>query len=117
VKAHQAEDTIAVKPVMGVFVGVVVVIFLSAIWVSASMSDQIAGIRPEGFTERTLPPPHQVNAMEMYLFAFSSDALLQRSAKEDVLGGYGWVDRKSGVVRIPVDRAMDLYLDRNKEGR
>jgi hypothetical protein len=24
------------------------------------------------------------------------------------LGGYGWVDRRSGIVRIPIDRAMDL---------
>jgi hypothetical protein len=25
---------------------------------------------------------------------------------------YGWVDRRQGVVRIPVERAMDLYLER-----
>lgn len=26
------------------------------------------------------------------------------------LGGYGWVDRQNGVVRIPVERAMELLL-------
>ena len=25
---------------------------------------------------------------------------------------YGWVDRQQGVVRIPVERAMELYLER-----
>lgn len=28
-----------------------------------------------------------------------------------VLGTYGWVDKKNGVVRIPIDRAMDKLLE------
>ena len=28
--------------------------------------------------------------------------------EEDTLNSYGWVDQKSGVVRIPIDRAMQL---------
>lgn len=36
----------------------------------------------------------------------------QLLAHEDqVLSSYGWVDRKNGVVRIPIDRAMDLLLE------
>lgn len=33
-------------------------------------------------------------------------------AQNDDLNSYGWVDRRNGVVRIPVDRAMDLILQR-----
>jgi hypothetical protein len=34
-------------------------------------------------------------------------------AEEDwVLQSYGWVDEKAGVVRIPIDRAMDLLAER-----
>jgi hypothetical protein len=34
-------------------------------------------------------------------------------AREDAdLNGYGWVDRKAGVVRIPIERAMDLLVQR-----
>jgi hypothetical protein len=29
-----------------------------------------------------------------------------------VLNSYGWVDQKAGVVRIPIDRAMDLLLQK-----
>jgi hypothetical protein len=29
-----------------------------------------------------------------------------------VLGSYDWVDQKNGVVRIPIDRAMDLVAQR-----
>ena len=35
----------------------------------------------------------------------------QLSAKEK-LNSYGWVDQKSGFARIPIDRAMDLLVQR-----
>jgi hypothetical protein len=31
-----------------------------------------------------------------------------RRAEAERLEGYGWVDRKAGVVHIPIERAMDL---------
>jgi hypothetical protein len=45
----------------------------------------------------------------------------QLHAQENqALTTYGWVDQKSGVVRIPIDRAMELQLQRGfptrKEG-
>jgi hypothetical protein len=39
--------------------------------------------------------------------------LQQLHAEEDrMLSTYGWVDKKTGVVHIPIDRAMDLMLQR-----
>ncbi|MBI2897024.1 MAG: hypothetical protein HYY06_25935 [Deltaproteobacteria bacterium] len=31
-----------------------------------------------------------------------------RAREDEILSSYGWVDRDAGVVRIPIDRAMDL---------
>jgi len=37
----------------------------------------------------------------------------QLHAKEDsLLSTYGWTDKEAGVVRIPIDRAIDLELQR-----
>lgn len=33
-----------------------------------------------------------------------------RQRDEQVLGSYGWVSRKDGIVRIPIDRAMEMIL-------
>lgn len=33
-------------------------------------------------------------------------------AEDAVLNSYGWVDQKAGIVRIPIDRAMDLLAER-----
>jgi len=35
-----------------------------------------------------------------------------RAQEEEKLTTYGWVDRNAGVVRIPVERAKDLLLER-----
>ncbi len=35
-----------------------------------------------------------------------------RSAEESRLGSYGWMDRSSGAVHIPIERAMDLIAQR-----
>jgi hypothetical protein len=32
--------------------------------------------------------------------------------QDDTLYSYGWVDEKAGIVRIPIDRAMDLLVQR-----
>ncbi|MFZ0618779.1 MAG: hypothetical protein WBS18_07635 [Candidatus Acidiferrales bacterium] len=34
------------------------------------------------------------------------------SAEANVLDSYGWVDQSVGTVRIPIDRAMDVLIDR-----
>lgn len=34
------------------------------------------------------------------------------SQEDNFLSTYGWTDRKAGVVRIPIDRAMELQLER-----
>ena len=35
-----------------------------------------------------------------------------RAREEQTLDSYGWVDREKGIVRIPIDRAIDLTIER-----
>jgi hypothetical protein len=35
-----------------------------------------------------------------------------RAAEDAALHSYGWLDQAAGVVRIPIDRAMDLLIER-----
>jgi hypothetical protein len=35
-----------------------------------------------------------------------------RAAEDETLASYGWVDRNAGIVRIPIDEAMRLTLER-----
>jgi hypothetical protein len=55
---------------------------------------------------RTLPPMPRLQVdpkMELKEY---------RDSQREILNSYGWVDRTGGVVRIPIDRAMDLVIAR-----
>jgi hypothetical protein len=40
-----------------------------------------------------------------------------RAAEEEVLHSYGWIDASAGVVHIPIERAMELTLERGLPSR
>ena len=51
---------------------------------------------------RRLPPAPQLEVTE------TQDLAAQRAAEREILSSYGWVDREHGIVRIPIDQAIDL---------
>jgi hypothetical protein len=38
-----------------------------------------------------------------------------RRRESDLLATYGWIDRGSGTARIPIDRAMQLFIERQRK--
>ncbi len=53
-----------------------------------------------------LPPPPRVQSDP------HADLLRLRAMEDSILLTYGWVDRDSALVRIPVSRAMSLLIER-----
>ena len=45
------------------------------------------------------------------------DLKAMRDAEDKILGSYGWVDQSKGVVRIPIDKAIDLLAQRGLPSR
>jgi hypothetical protein len=54
---------------------------------------------------RTPPEPR----LEAYPLAAR---LVLRAQEDEVLTTYGWVDKDRGIARIPIDRAMELVVER-----
>ena len=46
-----------------------------------------------------------------------SDLADLREKEDETLNSYGWVDRNAGVVRIPIDEAIKLTLQRGLPAR
>jgi hypothetical protein len=44
----------------------------------------------------------------------ASDLATLRAEEETLLNSYGWLDRKSGVVRVPIERAKELVAERGR---
>jgi hypothetical protein len=55
---------------------------------------------------RTLPPEPRLQTTAPL------DLKDYRAGQDKILKGYAWVDSHAGIVRIPVDRAMDLLLQK-----
>ena len=45
------------------------------------------------------------------------DLRVLRESEDQVLRSYGWIDKSAGVVRIPIDKAMKLTLQRGLPAR
>ncbi len=53
------------------------------------------------------PPPRP------WLQANPADTLnMMRRTEDSVLTSYGWLDKERGLVRIPIDRAMDIVAEK-----
>jgi hypothetical protein len=70
---------------------------------------------------RHLPPSYNGNYEEYLKANFPAPQLEinertelngERLREEQTLYSYGWVDQRAGIVRIPIDRAMDLLVQR-----
>lgn len=44
-----------------------------------------------------------------------ADMAQMRAAEDKLLNSYGWIDKEKGVVRIPIERAMETYVQRHKK--
>src|SRR5690349_14931443 len=60
------------------------------------------------FPERDLPPPHRVAEIRQEPFEVVPPRPTLIEEQETVLHSYGWVDQSQGLVRIPIDQAMEL---------
>ena len=56
--------------------------------------------------EQVLPPPPRLQV------APEVDLQAVRRREEERLQSYGWINREAGVVRIPIERAMELLVQR-----
>jgi hypothetical protein len=58
-----------------------------------------------------LPPPPRIQPDP------SVDIRNYLQSQQNVLNTYGWIDRQAGIVRMPIDRAMELVLERGLPAR
>lgn len=59
--------------------------------------------------------PSEVNAMETGYFGVEAQGLEMHGVAEQWLSTYGWVDRDAQIIRVPIDVAFELYLERQRE--
>ena len=112
---HQEFDgEVRPGPILAIVSGLVVVIIISMIlmwWLSGSLKGKSEGLDPTpspipAASERRLPPgPRLQSSPEAELIEMNREYDL-------LLSNYGWVDKRNGIARIPVERAIELLAER-----
>ncbi len=92
---------------VGLFVSLAITLFLMGKIFHYFEATQSLGPPASPFAEtRTLPAQPRLQTEPR------QDLKGPRNEQEKLLNSYGWVDRNLGIVRIPIDRAMDLLAQR-----
>jgi hypothetical protein len=107
---HQEEDLVAGKKValaMGLALAIAAAL---TVWALSLVRDHRAELRPSGgFPERSLGPRREVARVRQDVFGEARGRVTSEDARaRAALSSFGWVDRERGIVRIPVDLAIDL---------
>jgi hypothetical protein len=92
----------------------VVLILVMLFWLFSFFSKRESrlGHDPVGIRQSTPPttgPPLQLSPR--------SEMAEMRAAEDKILQSYGWIDQQKGVVRIPIERAMELTAERGLPAR
>lgn len=60
---------------------------------------------------RRLPPEPRLQQAPV------TDLKEMRAAEDKILNSYGWIDQQHGIVRVPIDRAIDMLAQRGLPSR
>lgn len=105
---HQEDDVVPAKGVLAFVAVVTIVSAVLVIWTVWVVQRSFRELRPSGaFTERFLGPRHPLSRVRQDLFD-ERGAVPTNQRKRQELSTWGWVDKSRGVVRVPIDEAIDL---------
>lgn len=101
----------------GVGLLALVAVFFALMWMLQGVllrSEQSAQVPPHPMAStlaRTEPPLPRLQPNPR------ADLLAFRAEEDAVLKTYGWVDKGRGIVRVPIDRAMEILAQRGLPAR
>jgi hypothetical protein len=95
----------------GLLIVAVTILFFAVVQSPPVLSFPPAGVAINQAAATPLPPEPRLEDQPGVTAEFV------RSREEPVLNGYGWVDQKNGVARIPIQRAMDLVAQQGLPAR
>jgi len=91
-------------------VGLVITVVVSAVVVAGVMRYWLS-ISPVGNTAPFSKVIARITAPRLQISP-ADDLAAIHEREQSFLHGYGWVDRKAGIIHIPIERAMQLVVER-----
>jgi len=112
---HEEQDVNAIALTrFGIALSLIIIVALFGLWglfnfFKQRVAEELGEAPPEaeaGMNTTRLPPEPRLQASP------PSDLREMRAAEDKVLNHYGWVDQPGGAVHIPIDRAMEILVEK-----
>jgi hypothetical protein len=104
------------RKIVGVGVAALLTFGLSILWSTSLLHGAEKEMQPAG------PPPlppgvnqYEVGIVNQRMFSLDQRAAQKRLQQMTRLNTYGWLDKQTGIVHIPVDVAMDMLVQGQKK--
>jgi hypothetical protein len=113
-EVQQEREAVASRTVVQIAVVVVVVTVLAVVGQRYLLDRNGVAIHgpPPALRRASTEAPRVIGVVEQTLADGEDDGLARKRKDELLLHQYAWVDRAHGVARIPIDRAISLYVAR-----
>lgn len=85
-----------------------------SVWIYNSLETRTIEAQPTALPLlqlRPTPPSPRLQPNPIDRTSAEQDLILLRAEDENILSNYSWVDRNNGIVRIPIDRAIELLSE------
>jgi len=103
---HYEETDFEARPIKIAAAGIVaflaLALVMSAITVKLVTRHRVGTDEPAVFAAKRVPPPPRLQIDE------AGDMAAFRRRETALLNSYSWIDQERGVVRLPIDRAIEL---------
>jgi hypothetical protein len=111
----QADEQIASAKIWGIGIAALIVFALATWWSTSLLRGEQHTLEPRG----PIAPGSEVGKPEIGIvdqtpFETNRSAERARHEQMDWLGKYGWIDQRKGTIHVPIDRAIDAYLQQQK---
>lgn len=111
---HERRD-VSVRPIVVAAVALAL-LCLAATWVAGRLTRGFEEARPGG-TTHPLAPERQVPPEPRLQHDARTDLRAYVARQDELAGSYGWIDRDARVVRIPLQRALELVAEEGLPAR
>lgn len=113
-EVRQEEDRIPARRVTVIGVSSVVLFFGSLGVAALLLGVFSSGRAADAFGGGPAPKaaPSTIGTVEQTLATAAQRGIDVKDRDRDALSSWGWVDRDAGVARIPIDRAIDVFVSR-----
>ena len=116
-KDVEEREDVPPRAILGLTLGFVLLVAVGVLLVVLLLKLARREPSASAVPSRAMQQREEVNHLELSLFATAPRESKSRARAIERLGSYGYVDRQRGIVHIPIDRAIDLYVDRHAAPR